>query len=623
VKYVIGTAGHVDHGKSSLVRALTGIDPDRLREEKEREMTIDLGFAWLTLPDGTEVGIVDVPGHRDFIENMLAGVGGIDLALFVVAADEGVMPQTVEHLAILDLLEVKGGVVALTKIDLVDDTDWLELVTLDLEESLSGTVLADSPIVPLSSRNGEGIETIRDAIQVRLLDIEPKPDQGRPRIPIDRVFSLPGFGTVVTGTLSGGHLDIGDLVEIQPGNRQARIRGLQTHRTKLDRANPGSRVAVNLSGVSKNDVIRGDMIAAPGVVATTILCDVSYRHLKDVGTPLKHNVPVKMFIGSAEVMARTRVLGEKQIDPGRHGWLQLELDHSVAMVRGDRFILRRPSPPVTLGGGHLLDPHPGRKHRRYRTDIVDRLVMLEQGSPEDLLFEAIYRYQPTQLERLISTVGMNRQEAEAAYLALMEDGRIELLADFILPVGGRMQWADRLASILSSFHSQSPLRLGIPREELRSRLGQPADFFNKLINWAEEQQLLSQQGTVVCQSGHQIRFTAKQENDIQRIMARFESTGVNSPSVKECKLEVSDDVYAALIDIGMLRQVSSDVVYTADGYQHLVDQIVDYLEQNTSIDAAKLRDLLGTSRKYAIALLEHLDDIRVTRRVGNNRELVA
>ncbi len=620
--YVIGTAGHVDHGKSSLVRALTGIDPDRLQEEKEREMTIDLGFAWFSLPDGTEVGIVDVPGHRDFIENMLAGVGGIDLALFVVAADEGVMPQTVEHLAILDLLEVKGGVVALTKVDLVDDLDWLELVTLDLEESLSGTVLAGSPIVPLSSKSGEGIEEIRDAINIRLRDIEPKPDHGRPRMPIDRVFSLPGFGTVATGTLSGGHLDVGDLVEIQPGDRQARIRGLQTHRTKLDRAKPGSRVAVNLSGIHKDDLSRGDMIAAPGVVTTTILCDVSYRHLLDVGTPLKHNVSVKLFIGSSEVMARTRVLGERQIDPGRQGWLQLELDHSVAMVRGDRFILRRPSPPATLGGGHLLDPHPGRKHRRYKTDIVDRLEMLEKGSPEDLLLEAIYRYQPSQLDQLISKVGMNRQEVETAYQALIMDERVEVLADYVLPGGGRMQWADRLGSILSSFHSQSPLRLGIPREELRSRLGQPADFFNKLVNWVEEQQLLVQQGTIICQSGHQIRFNEKQENDIQRLMARFETTGVNSPSVKECRLEVGDDVYFALIDLEMLRQVSNDVVYTADGYQHLVDQIVDYLKQNTSVDAAKLRDLLGTSRKYAIALLEHLDDIQVTRRVGDNRELV-
>lgn len=619
--YVIGTAGHVDHGKSSLVRALTGIDPDRLREEKEREMTIDLGFAWLTLPDGTEVGIVDVPGHRDFIENMLAGVGGIDLALLVVAADEGVMPQTVEHLAILDLLEIKGGVVALTKVDLVDDPDWLELVTLDVEESLSGTVLADSPIVFVSNKSGDGIEAIVDAIQHRLRDIEPKPDNGRPRIPIDRVFSLAGFGTIVTGTLSGGHLEVGDLIEIQPGDRQARIRGLQTHQTKLERANPGSRVAVNLSGLHKDEVSRGDTIAAPGVVSTTILCDVSYRHLPDAGSPLKHNMPVKMFIGSTEVMARTRVLGERQINPGQSGWLQLELDRSVAMVRKDRFILRRPSPPATFGGGHILDPHPGRKHRRYRTDIVGRLEMLEKGSPEDLLMEAIYRYQPSQLDLLTSKVGISVKEVETAYQALIENESAEILADYVLPAGGRMQWADRLGSILGHFHSQSPLRLGIPREELRSRLGLSADFFNKLVDWVEEQDLSVQNGTIIYRTGHLIRFNARQENDILRLMARFESDGVNSPSVKECKSEVGDDVYFALVDLGKIRPVSNDVVYTADGYQHLVDRIIDYLNKNGSIDAAKLRDLLGTSRKYAIALLEHLDDAHVTRRVGDKRQL--
>jgi selenocysteine-specific elongation factor len=620
--YVIGTAGHVDHGKSALVRSLTGINPDRLQEEQEREMTIDLGFAWLTLPNGQEIGIVDVPGHRDFIENMLAGVGGIDLALFVVAADEGVMPQTVEHLAILDLLEVKGGVVALTKVDLVDDEDWLELVTLDLEESLSGTVLEDSPIVPVSSKTGDGIEAIRDAIQVRLLDIEPKADRGQPRIPVDRVFSLSGFGTIATGTLSGGHLDVGEVVEIQPGDRQARIRGLQTHKTKLDRANPGSRVAVNLSGVHKDEINRGDMIAKPGVVDTTILCDVSYRHLKDLDTPLKHNIPVKLFIGSAEVMARTRILGVKEINPGQRGWLQLELERPVAMVRGDRFILRRPSPPATLGGGHLLDPYPGRKHRRYRTDIVDRLQMLEKGSPEDLLLETVYRYQPSHLEQIRPKLSISQQEINSAYQVLLQDEKIEELADYVLPAGGRAQWADRVVSITNRYHNQSPLRLGIHREELRSRLGQPADFFNELVDWVEEQGLLVQSGTIIYKSDHQIHLSPKQDNVVRVLMARFETAGVNSPSIRDCKLEVGDDVYFALIDLGRLKPVSSDVVYTADAYEHLVNQIVDYLKQNTSIDAAQLRDLLGTSRKYAIALLEHLDDIQTTKRVGDNRELV-
>jgi len=620
--YVVGTAGHVDHGKSSLVRALTGIDPDRLREEKEREMTIDLGFAWLTLPDGNEIGIVDVPGHRDFIENMLAGIGGIDLALFVIAADEGVMPQTVEHLAILDLLEVKSGVIALTKIDLVDDPDWLELVMLDVAESLSGTVLSDSPIVPVSIKTGEGIEAIRAGIHAQLLKIEPRQDSSRPRLPIDRVFSLPGFGTVVTGTLSGGHLSVGDLVEIHPSDRQARIRGLQTHQTKLEQANPGTRVAVNISGIHKAEVSRGEVIAAPGVVTTTILCDVSYRHLSTSSKPLKHNVPVKMFIGSAEVMARTRVLRTKTINPGEEGWLQLELDQPVAMVRGDRFILRRPSPPLTLGGGRILDPSPGRKHRRFGADVVQRLEMLEKGRPEDLLLEAIYRYQPSQFEQLASSVDMSRKDLDFAYQKLTENRQAELLEDYILPGGGRSLWADKLVTVLDQFHSQSPLRLGMPREELRSRLRISADFFIKLTAWAEQQQLIVQSGTIIYKHGHEIRFDSKQENDIDRLKTRMEQAGVNSPSVKECKSEVKDDVYNALIDLGELKQISSDVVYSADGYQELVARIVNYLEQNSTIDVGKLRDLLGTSRKYAIALLEHLDDARVTRRVGDERELI-
>ncbi|HET6447131.1 MAG TPA: selenocysteine-specific translation elongation factor [candidate division Zixibacteria bacterium] len=619
--YVVGTAGHVDHGKSSLVHALTGIDPDRLREEKEREMTIDLGFAWLSHPNGYEIGIVDVPGHRDFIENMLAGVGGVDLALFVIAADEGVMPQTVEHLAILDLLEVKGGVIALTKIDMVEDPDWLELVILDVGESMAGTVLEDSPIVLVSSKSGEGIEEVREAIFNKLLEIEPKPDLGRPRMPIDRVFSLPGFGTIVTGTLSGGHLDVGDGVDLQPGDRQARIRGLQTHRTKLERAIPGSRVAVNLSGIHKDDVSRGDLLATPGVVTTTILCDVNYRHLKEAGTALKHNVPVKMFIGSTEVSARTRVLGSRQINPGESGWLQLVLDHSVALDRGDKFILRRPSPPQTLGGGKILDPHPGRKHRRYKSDIVGRLKMLEKGRPEDLLLEAIFRYQPAKLDQLVSKAGMSQAEVDLAYQELALGGKAEELGEWVLPAGGMKQWSERLDSRLSDHHAQFPLRLGIPREELRSRLRLPPAFFNELIDWAEEEHLLAQSNKIIFKAGHQLQFSAKQEDDVSQLMARFQATGVNSPSVKECKSEVGDDVYYALLELNKIRQVSGEVVYTVGGYECLVSQILEYLKQNGSIDAAKLRDLLGTSRKYAIALLEHLDDVQITKRVGDTRVL--
>ncbi len=492
---------------------------------------------------------------------------------------------------------------------------------LDIRDSLSGTVLSEAPIVSVSSKSGEGLKSIRDAIRDQLKQIEPRPDIGRPRLPIDRVFTLSGFGTIVTGTLSGGHLDVGDLVEIQPRNREARIRGLQTHNTKLDRAFPGSRVAVNLTGIRRNQVSRGDLLAAPGVVTTTILCDVSYNHLSNGGTPLKHNMPVKMFTGSAEVMARTRVLAARQIDPGDHGWVQLDLQEPVAMVRGDRFILRRPSPPATIGGGHILDPHPGRKHRRFKTDIVTKLEMLEQGTPADLLLEAIYRDQPSRLKSIAVTAGMSVEEAEQSLQELLLDDRAEMVGTFILPASGREQWKNKLISILERYHSRAPLRLGMPREEVRSRLGLPADFFNQLIDWVSESELVVASGVIIRLESHVIKFSQNQQAGVKALMDQFERAGVNSPNVKDCKAQVGEDVYVALIELQQIVQISGDVVYARGEYDALVSRIESYLTDNDSIDAAKLRDLFGTSRKYAIALLEHLDQIRVTKRVGDIRIL--
>lgn len=620
--FVIGTAGHVDHGKSTLIEALTGIDPDRLAEEKAREMTIDLGFAWLTLGDDEEVGIVDVPGHRDFIENMLAGVGGIDLALFVVAADEGVMPQTREHLAILDLLGVGGGVVALTKIDMVDDADWLELVTLEVGETLTGTVLADAPIVPVSARTGQGLEELKAALWQRLQAATPRPDNGRPRLPIDRVFSLAGFGTVVTGTLVDGRFRTGDPIEIQPSGLSGRIRGLQTHKTKRDVALPGSRVAVNLTGVSKEEVKRGDVAAAPGVVGQTILLDAAYRHLPDSNAPLKHNMEVKLFIGAAEVVARTRVLGAPQIEPGQEGWLQLALTEPVAVVRGDRFILRRPSPGTTLGGGRVLDPHPGRRHRRFRPDVVERLQTLSQGTPAELLLQKLQRLEPITQANLMKQAGMDEATAVATLQELEAEQQIIRLDQQILSRAGWQRSLNRMADILAAYHRETPLRLGIPREELRSRLKLPAVVFNPLVSQAAADGLLAEVGAVVQAPGHEIRFTPEQQAAADALLRQMHREGINAPNVKECKAAVSEAVYLGLVDLGELRPLNNDVVFAQAEYERFTGMIVDYLQRNGRINAAQVRDLLQTSRKYAIALLEHLDHVKVTRRVGDDRELV-
>lgn len=620
--FVIGTAGHVDHGKSTLIEALTGIDPDRLAEEKAREMTIDLGFAWLTLGEDEEVGVVDVPGHRDFIENMLAGVGGIDLALFVVAADEGVMPQTKEHLAILDLLEVRGGVVALTKVDLIDDPDWLELVTLDLAESLTDTVLADAPIVPVSARTGEGLEELKTILWEQLQHTPPRPDKGRPRLPVDRVFSLTGFGTVVTGTLIDGRLRLGDQVEIQPSGLKGRVRGLQTHKMKREVAHPGSRVAVNLTGVGRDEIQRGDVLARPGTVGSTILLDVAYRHLQGAGKPLKHNTEVKLFVGAAEVVARARVLGTRQIEPGSEGWLQLALSAPMAVIRGDRFILRQPSPGKTLGGGRVLDPFPGRRHRRFRPEVIERLQTLAQGTPAELLLQTLTRLEPTTEQALVKQSGLDQATARSALQELEKEEQIVRAGRQLLSRAGWQQRLDQVSRILAEYHRQYPLRLGISREELRSRLKLSPAVFNPMLTQAATDGLLVESGALVREPGHDIKLTAEQRAAADALLKQFSGAGINSPSVKEARAAVGEDVYFALVDLGELRPISSDVVYAEAGYREFTGAILKYLEEHGRINAAQTRDLLNTSRKYAIALLEHLDEKRVTRRVGDHRELI-
>lgn len=621
--HVIGTAGHVDHGKSTLVEALTGINPDRLKEEKERAMTIDLGFAWMQMGEGeAEVGIIDVPGHRDFIENMLAGVGGIDLALLVIAADEGVMPQTREHLAILDLLQVSGGVVALTKVDLVDDPDWLELVTLDVLETLAGTALADAPVVQVSATTGQGMEELRSTLLERLQETPPRSNTGRPRLPVDRTFSLSGFGTIVTGTLLDGFLHVGDQVQIQPGGHKGRIRGLQTHRIKLEQAKPGSRVAINIAGISKDSVERGDVVTFPDTIRDTLLCDVSYRHLSDALIPLKHNMEVKLYVGSAEVVARTRVLGQRLIAPGERGWLQLALRQPIVMVRGDRFVLRRPSPASTIGGGKILDPHPGRRHRRFRPEVIARLEILARGTPEELMLQTASGLEPVRQEQLINRSGLAPESAEQTWRQLFDQGQLLNIDGFVYTSAGWQRLRQRLAANLSQFHKRSPLRLGVSREELRSRMKSPPVIFNALLGEMMADQSVVEQHGLLRLPEHAISFSTRQQQTVDHLLVQLEQEGVNSTSVKNARAQIGEDVYTALIDLGQLIQISDEVVYSRLVYERVVGQVRLFLQHEGRINAAQLRDLLDTSRKYAIAILEHLDDVHVTKRQGDFRLLV-
>jgi len=629
---VICTAGHVDHGKSTLVQALTGTHPDRLKEEREREMTIDLGFAWFELPGVGPVGIVDVPGHRDFIENMLAGVGGVDAALFVIAADEGLMPQTREHLAILDLLGVAAGVVALAKCDMVQDADWLALVTAEIHEALLPTTLAGAAVLPVSALTGAGMPQLLTALQAVLAQTPARVDNARARLPVDRVFTLPGFGTVVTGTLLGGSLELGAEVSILPAGLRARVRGLQTHRAALPLVRPGNRVAVNLSGVATTQVRRGDVVAQPDTLLPTRLLDVQYRHLPEGhGTrPLRHNTQVKLFVGAAEVLARARCLGARQIAPGASGWLQLVLQQPVAAAAGDRFILRLPSPSTTIGGGVVVDAQPRRLHRSGDAAVVERLAALATSEPAELLLAAVRALGVCELAEAGQRASLAPEQAAHALQALIARGALRALgsaqaggADGLLAAAELgQQFGERAERELRSFHAAYPLRSGMPREELKSRMGQALRAFNALLEHTATQGLVVDERSTVRLAAHGVRFSLQQQAQVDGLLARFSGgLGGTLPSRKESVEAVGEVVLQALLAQGRLLALSAEVLVPDVVYEQMLQAVREETGARGSITVAALRDKLQTSRKYALAMLEHLDARGITQRRGDERVL--
>ncbi len=630
----IGTAGHVDHGKSALVRALTGIDPDRLKEEKEREMTIDLGFAWLTLPSGAVVSIVDVPGHENFIKNMLAGIGGIDAALFVVAADEGVMPQTREHLDILDLLQLEHGLVALTKVDLLEDEEWLELVADDVAELLKDTTLAHAKIVAVSAQTGQGLTALIEKLDELLQAVTPKRDLGKARLPIDRVFVMPGFGTVVTGTLIDGSLEVGQEVQILPSGLRSRIRGLQTHKQKRDSVEPGGRVAVNLVGVSSDQLKRGDVLAVPGWLKTTRLIDARLRLLASAPKPLKHNVEVEFYVGSAEIMGRTRLLGDEVIQPGGEGWVQFRLTRPLAVARGDRFIIRQPSPSLTIGGGVIVEPDPRRRHRRFRPAVIERLEALSRGTPEEILLQAADDMRPRPARELVRDSGLAEDTAREALDSLLSQSKILVLGGdditaaealtenlYVISGTGWEDLEDRLHGLLGEYHVRYPLRRGMPREELKSRLNLPSPAFSGVVARAVAQGGVVEDQGALKLAEHEVRLGVEQQQKVDNLLSRFAHSPYATPSVAECEAVIGPELFNALLEEGRLVRVSDTVVFLAETYGEMVGRVVDHLQAEGTITVAQVRDMFQASRKYALALMEHLDEQRITKRVGDERVL--
>ena len=618
--YVIGTAGHVDHGKSTLVEALTGIDPDRLREEKERGMTIDLGFAWLQLPSGNETSIVDVPGHERFVNNMLAGVGGIDLALLVVAADESVMPQTREHLAILDLLRVERGLVAVTKRDLVDH-DWLELVIADVEETLEDTVLEGAAIYPVSAMTGEGLPELIAAIDSMLDDTPPKRDVGRPRLPIDRAFTISGFGTVVTGTLIDGKIATGQDMSLVVAGKSTRIRGLQTHKKGQTEAQPGTRVAANIINVSQDEVARGEVLTTEGWLRPTDAMDVRLRVIPDAPHALRHNMYITVHSGSSEVVGRLRLLERDTLEPGETGWAQLKLESPLAVVKGDYYVIR--SNRTTLGGGNIVETH-ARRHRRRDAQTIERLAMMELGSTQDILLKTIETSEPSEFGELVNRANMDADTVKSELEAMTADSLIVPLGNasigrgsFLFTAGGWNGVVEKSQQSLEAYYRQFPLRRGAPKEELRSRLGMTAQVFNLAFARLQLQDVVEEDGALVRLPGYEPTLSDDQNKQVDAYILTLESEPFSPPT----DAPPDDEVLNLLDEQGRVVRVSETVVYSAEAYERMVDIISEYIRENGEISVANVRDVLGTSRKYALALMDYMDHKRITRRVGDARVL--
>ena len=618
--YVIGTAGHVDHGKSVLVRALTGIDPDRLQEEKDRGMTIDLGFAWLKLPGDQEVSIVDVPGHERFIKNMLAGVGGIDLALLVIAADEGVMPQTREHLAILDLLQLKSGVLVLTKKDLVDG-DWLEVVAEDVKDTVRGTALEGSPLVACSAITGEGLDELVSVLEQKLAETPPKRDIGRPRLPIDRAFTIAGFGTVVTGTLIDGSFSVGQEVEVVPGKLRARIRGLQTHRQKVERALPGTRTAVNLSGVAADDLLRGQVVALPDSLPPTAALDVRLRAISALRRPIRHNARLSFHSGASDVWGKVRFLDRDELGPGEEGWAQIRLDEPAAVLNGDLFVVRDAND--TLGGGQVVEAH-GRRHRRYDRRTLDALSSLQEGTPEERLLTLLEQRQPLGQSALVGQLDLPEEESLKLLACLVEAGDVVALGGSPLGDGATLFTRDAFAALgdkagraISRYYAEHPLRLVMPKEELRNRLRLPSRLFSAALKRWLEAGKLTETAAGAGLPGHEVKLSAAQQASADAFLRDLDA----NPYAPKSESRPDEELLAYLVERGRVIVLGDGVAFSDAAYREMVERTVAHLQQNGRVTLAEVRDMFGTSRKYAQALLEHLDAQKVTQRVGEERVL--
>lgn len=628
---IIGTAGHVDHGKTLLVKALTGIDTDRLVEEKKRGITIELGFAHLDFDDGTQAGIVDVPGHEKFIKNMLAGAGGIDLAMLVVAADEGFMPQTVEHLGILSLLGIQDGLVVITKCDMADP-EWVEMVKEDVRTHVEGTFLEGKPVFTVSAYTGQGIPELRQALKELVQKAAEKNMRTPFRLPIDRVFSVDGFGTVVTGTLIEGSVSNGDMAEILPGGVQARVRNLQVHDRDVETAYAGQRVAINLAGVKKADLGRGDVIARPGSVRTSLMLDARLQNLKNSQRTILSGSQVHLYHGSAVRLCKVVLLDRDALQPGESCYAQLRLTEEIAAKRGDRFVIRFYSPLETIGGGVVLDDLP-RRHKRGDQAVLEALAIRESGSGDDQLVQLVAEHGhslPT-LEKLAAPQNLDREELGRSLEELTSAGEV------LQPLPGRYLAAsvfdaiwDSCRGLLEQYHRQNPLHAGMKVAELRQKLLKNTDqaVADAILAALAREGKIKAVADRYALADFAVHLTKRQSAIREKLLQTYRKAGLEVPGLDEViasfpPAEQGDcrQVVESLVSGGGLVMLTPQLCLHSQVYAQVCDKTRDFMVEHQELTLAEFRDLLGTSRKYALAVLEYYDKNKILKKDGDVRRL--
>ncbi|MFX0549238.1 selenocysteine-specific translation elongation factor [Hathewaya histolytica] len=630
---IIGTAGHIDHGKTTLIKALTGKDTDTSKEEKERGISINLGFTYFDLPSKRRAGIIDVPGHEKFVKNMLAGISGVDIVLMVIAADEGVMPQTREHFEILQLLNVKKGIIVLTKTDMVD-SEWIEMIEEDLRSYFKGTFLENSLIHKVSSKTKEGIDLLIEDIDKLTEEISEKDVEGHFRLPVDRAFSVSGFGTVITGTIISGSVGVGDTVEIYPNNIKTKIRSIQIHGESKEVGEAGQRCALNLSNVKLSEVKRGDVISGEGLMESSMIIDCRLYYLKSMDKPLLNRQRVRLYHGTNEILCRVIILDREELNPGESTFVQLRLESELTCQRNDRFVIRNYSPMYTIGGGIIINPV-SKKTKRFDKDYIEELKIKESGKTEGILESAIKKMSKDfpEITTLVKALGKNEQNIEGNIEELVSQGKIIKLTSVDNPIYIHKDYIESrkkdIINILKAYHLKNPLKIGMGKEEAKNKifgikLKQKA--YDEILNILKEEKAVRFSENFLFLYDFDIKLSKEQEAIKNKIIYEYKKGEFNPPKISDIMNDEKDKktfkmVYDMLVDNGTLIKLSLDSILLKEYYDRGKDTIVKYIKEKGKLSTSEGREILNTNRKTAVSLLEHMDSLKITKRVENDRVL--